>query len=327
MALTGKLMDGNDAYHWIADALRGMDGPIDICSAFLRSEALTSLLQSAPNSFSGRILVRWRLNDFHAAASDFDAYEVALSHGMAVYMRLNFHGKVYSIPPRGVIVGSANATLSGLGLARASNAEICTLAHCDDGNRQMINGLYASATLVDRALFSDLKAAYEQNVLDKYCDNEWPEKIVSRLSRKRTVTSLLVDECLWGGPNWLMSPPSESASIMRHDQALLGIFPNGASDFLSQASLKVNFQSTAIYHWLIGSIERNGCEIYFGQLSVLLHSILADDPTPSRQGVKQLLQNLLAWVHVLATEEITIDRPSYSQRLRLISRNTLCSLT
>lgn len=318
MALTGKLMDGNDAYHWIADALSGIGGPIDICSAFLRSEALISMLQGAPNPLSGRILVRWRLNDFLAGASDFEAYEIALSHGMAVYMRLDFHGKVYSIPPHGVIVGSANATLSGLGLTHASNAEICTLADCDEGNQQMIDGLYASATLVDRAFLSDLKGAYEQNGQGLSCDQEWPGNIVSRLSKKRAVTSLLVDECLWGGPNWLVSASTEVAPNMLHDQALLGIFPEGAPFTLSNASLKVHLRGTAIYHWLVASIERNGGEIYFGQLSALLHSSLADDPSPSRQGVKQLLQNLLEWVSALKLAEMAVDRPRHSQRIRLL---------
>lgn len=318
MVSTGKLIDGNDAYHWITGALNGIDGPIDICSAFLRSEALSAMLQDAPNPLSGRILVRWRLNDFLAGASDFDAYEIALSHGMSVYMLLNFHGKVYSIPPRGVIVGSANATLSGLGLTHESNAEICTLADCDAGNQQMIEGLYASATLVDRALLFDLKVAYEQNSLGLSCDQEWPGSIVSRLSKRRVVTSLLVDECLWGGPNWLVSTSTEVTPNMLHDQALLGIFPVGAPFTLSNASLKVHLQGTAIYHWLIDSIDRNGGEIYFGQLSALLHSSLADDPSPSRQSVKQLLQNLLEWVSALKLGEMAVDRPRHSQRIRLL---------
>lgn len=59
-------------------------------------------------------------------------------------------------------------------------------------------------------------------------------------------------------------------------------------------------------------------ELYFGEASVLLHNVLLNDPKPYRKEVKELLGNLLRWIEILKYEEICVDRPKHSQRIRLI---------
>ena len=49
-----------------------------------------------------------------------------------------------------------------------------------------------------------------------------------------------------------------------------------------------------------------------------LHNALVEDPKPYRREVKELLSNLLSWVEELEMEEIVIDRPNYSQRIRIL---------
>ena len=66
----------------------------------------------------------------------------------------------------------------------------------------------------------------------------------------------------------------------------------------------------------IASIERK-C-LYFGALTEKLHNALVEDPKPYRREVKELLSNLLSWVEELEMEEIVIDRPNYSQRIRIL---------
>lgn len=317
MILIGKLLDGNDAYRWIADALSNVEQPIDLCSAFLRSEALSALLHSAPKSLSGRILVRWRLIDLIAGASDFEAYDIAVSRGFEVYMRLDFHGKLYSLPPHGVMVGSANATLSGLGLTSASNVEICTLAPSDSDSRRVIDGLYTDAVLVNAHLMSLLQGAYQQCEKSVSLEHEWPSSVLAVLFKPRTNSSLFVDECFWGSPDWLTDSSIALGANAKHDQTLLGIFSGASVDGLSKKVLKRCVQQSAFYQWLVATIKKNNGEIYFGQLSASLHDILADDPSPSRQNVKTFIQNLLNWVSLLNMDEILIDRPRYSQRIRL----------
>jgi len=67
---------------------------------------------------------------------------------------------------------------------------------------------------------------------------------------------------------------------------------------------------------LITLKESNGC-LFFGALTEKLHNTLVTDPKPYRSEVKLLLANLLRMVVELEMEEVIIDRPNYSQRVRL----------
>jgi len=53
----------------------------------------------------------------------------------------------------------------------------------------------------------------------------------------------------------------------------------------------------------------------------MLHDVLVSDPKPYRKDVKQMLSNLLDLVENLDMDDIVIDKPNFSQRVRL--RNTL----
>ena len=57
--------------------------------------------------------------------------------------------------------------------------------------------------------------------------------------------------------------------------------------------------------------------MYFGELSARLHNVVVADPKPYRKDIKQMLANLLRLIEELEMEEIVIDRPNYSQRIRL----------
>ncbi len=319
--LAGHLVDGRSAYRWIVESIEHAVQPIDICSAYLRSEALAAMLQRLPKDICGRALVRWRCADLLAGASDIDAHDVARSHGVQLYMRLDFHGKAYSVPPKGVLVGSANATLSGLGIAKDANEEICTLVDSSQHNQELIDSLYEGATKVDDTLLLELKRVLAQAGDQGFAAAEWPDLILSRLLKPRHTENLFVDECLWSTPDWLLANEQPLTPDEIHDSALLGLLAMSGDTDLSAASLKRRLVQTALYSWLLLTLSRSGGEAYFGQLSETLHSALLDDPAPTRRGVKELLQNLLSWVTALDSTGILVDRPRHSQRVRLVSHD------
>lgn len=57
--------------------------------------------------------------------------------------------------------------------------------------------------------------------------------------------------------------------------------------------------------------------MYFGELSASLHNTVVSDPKPYRKDIKIMLGNLLRLIEELEMEEIVIDRPNYSQRIRM----------
>ena len=81
---------------------------------------------------------------------------------------------------------------------------------------------------------------------------------------------------------------------------------------------KNTFRWSNAYLWLMTILKENkGC-LYFGALTEKLHNALVSDPKPYRRDVKNMLANLLALIVWLDMEEIMIDVPNYSQRVRLI---------
>ena len=50
----------------------------------------------------------------------------------------------------------------------------------------------------------------------------------------------------------------------------------------------------------------------------VFYSVVVSDPKPYRKDVKKMLSNLLKLIEELEMEEIVIDRPNYSQRIRIV---------
>lgn len=319
MDAIGSLINGREAFRWISGAISRVDRSIDFCSAFLRSEALTGLLEHAPMQLTGRVLVRWRLGDFKAGASNFDAFDIAMAYGLRVYMRLDFHGKVYSLPPQGILVGSANATQSGLGMSTDANEEVCTLAGYSEANQRAIDSLYSSAIEVDQDLVEALKAIVDGTTSGEFSFSEWPHDITNRFATRRQVYVLLVDECFWSNPQWVNSQSIDGFDRnVCHDQSLLGLPALTCWTDHSRKQLTFLVAQSVAVQWLRTVLRDNNGAAYFGHLSTLLHSSISDIPSPSRKDVKGLLQNLLEWVIVMNIKDIVVDRPNHSQRVRLV---------
>ena len=83
--------------------------------------------------------------------------------------------------------------------------------------------------------------------------------------------------------------------------------------------LKECFRWSNSYLWLLNVLEQNDGVMFFGELTTKLHEAVVSDPKPYRKDVKTMLANLLSIIEELSMEEIVIDRPNYSQRVRLKS--------
>lgn len=311
--LKGDLFDGAKTASWLMEALSKTQEPILLCSGFLRSEALRLLLKSAPTGLTGKVLVRWRLGDLTSGASDLEAYTVAREHGLDFFLRLDFHGKVFCVPDQGVVLGSANATLAGLGLQGSSNAEVCTLVAPTDSNMSLIEDLFIGAHRVDDALFNQLSAAMEEVTQELKATDDWPEDLRQRLTLPAKVVGLLVSDCFWSD-TWVPQGGGTTEE-QRHDFALIGLTDSKVSDSrVAQA-----FRHSRMYRWLVEQLKLSDGVTYFGALAVALHDSLLDDPGPSRRDVKTLLQNLLSWCQQMPGCSIKVDQPNHSQRVTLIA--------
>lgn len=311
----GRLIEGGEAADWLIGGIADCSGSVSLCSAYLRAQALEALLAARGPDLRGRVLVRWQLADLMAGASDLRAYEVAKAAGLQLWVRLDFHGKVFCVPDRGIVVGSANATLSGLGLRSQSNEEVCTLVLSAPSNLAHIERLFAGAVLVDDQLFGEISAAMEaaSRLEGLPGSKEWPQAVLSKLQTFPPVDRLLVSECLWSGPDLMLDGSVRFADM--HDRQLFGL----TEPVVTMIEATHKLQQIKVFRWLRQNLEREGGPQFFGALSSALHDSLLDNPAPHRHEVKALLAQLLAWCDAFPLAGVLVDKPQHSQRARLSS--------
>jgi hypothetical protein len=314
--LTGKLIDGKAAYKWIADSSANVSGIVSICSAFLRSSILEDFSKRLPKDTSVRIIVRWRLEDLLAGASDLEAFGICKKMGWDFYICTNFHGKVFVFPPAGILVGSANATGSGLGLLSNSNSEVCTVVEGSDSNNLLVEELFSSSTRMNDKLFSKLKDIY-QSSLQKRDSFEWPDFIYQEISPPKVFDGkLFLSECLLSNGDEILNSMKCESVEARSDASLLSL-PSGQYD---PQFIATRLSETKIFSLLRKILEAEGGEIYFGALTTAIHSQLMEDPAPYRSDVKIIVKNLYSWVsHLGSYLSMEVDRPNYSERIRILS--------
>lgn len=316
--LSGELIDGKSAYSWLIDNSENVIDRISICSAFLRSSIVKDLAKKFNKNSSVRVMVRWKLGDLLAGASDLESYKYCSDLGWKFYVCLNFHGKVFHLPTRGILVGSANATESGFGLLSHSNSEACTVVSETNSNVEFINQLFENSVEMDDELFYKLVDIYNNSSTNSNLQ-EWPDQIIQNLTVSDvSEKNLFLSECFKSSGEELLS--SASVSVLsedaRSDLSLLGIQNHQTDvDYIAR-----QFKKTKIFSLLHMLLNERGGEIYFGTLTAALHDWLIEDPAPHRREVKVLVKNLYSWIAGLEPNSIglVVDRPNHSERIRSI---------
>ncbi len=146
--LTGTLLTGTEARKWMQIGCSQLDDEAFFCSGFLKTDALRSFARFLRSGSRVKILVRWRLDDILSKASDLDAYLFAKEQGWNFFMDMDFHGKVFFFPAKGIILGSANLTSAGFSLSEKHNLEVCTQVHDTPENRNFLGRLFKNSTQV-----------------------------------------------------------------------------------------------------------------------------------------------------------------------------------
>ena len=308
---SGQLIDGKAAAGWLLSNVNDAPSGVSLCSAFLRSDALKVLYTLDSDAPRGRILARWRLGDLLSGASDLDAYPLAKRLGFKFFIRQDFHGKVFAIPGIGIVVGSANATLSGFGLKESSNSEICTLVPDSNSNQTLLDEIFNDAIELTDALFEEISTVVREVFVSKVEKQEWPSDLMDKLHSPEFSGRLLFSECFVSIP--VLEQGDFFTGLDERDLHLLGVKEAN----LDLLALELAFKATRIFRWLVHTLKSSNGEMYFGTLSESLHNTLLDDPVVYRRDVKIVLQTLLQWCQLLDGVGVVVDRPNHSQRVRL----------
>lgn len=312
---------GTDLYrNKLATAIADSQQELSIISAYITIEGIDWILNKVPKNVKCRVLSRWSCSDLLFGASDLEVYQKLKERGYSLYILSDLHAKVTVIDNNGLFLGSANVTNSGLRLVPGGNREIGTFIIPDDEDLKLIEALFNEGIYLTEELYEKFKE--ELILLKREIDkipprHNWSKKLLSEL--RKTPQQIWVTETMWcQSPEQLIGNNINlNSPEVQHDLALLG-FDISEQPQLSSENLKKPFLNSRIWDWLIGKLNsKENKEIYFGELTESLHNSFLDDPTPYRKTVKGLLSNLLEWTTSLGSDFIVIDRPNYSQRIKI----------
>ena len=87
------------------------------------------------------------------------------------------------------------------------------------------------------------------------------------------------------------------------------------TDFPNIYDSKLDLINSKPYQWLYKILlDNKNNEIYFGELTSLLHNELIEDPIPYRSTIKSLLEDFLITLKNTDTSDITFEVPNHSKK-------------
>lgn len=293
-----KLLFTKEIKETIFHELRVAKHDVLIVSAYCKSNVIEEFDDNIKSDgIQKALVVRFKYEDIISGATDFDLYDTCIKLGWKFYVKIDLHAKTYLFDKCRCIIGSANATNSGL----SKNSELATLQILDEEDYIKMHNILDESILMDNKLYEMMRQCLlKRNIGKNISQFDWDQDILEKFSPKILV--MFSNDF----PQFLL--PEEHKYYDFIDDELV------SNNYNSQ------FKKSKCYRWLKQVLlEKENKEIYFGEITAKLHNVLISDPPPYRKDVKEYLANLLSWVSILCSDEIIIDRPNYSQRIKLLA--------
>ena len=265
-----------------------------IVAPFMRSAALTRLLDSIPIGTKTTIVTRWRPVDLLAGASDLGVYDLAESREASLFLRYDLHAKFFAADDRGLI-GSANVTDTALGWRTPANLELLapvarTTDHIIEFEKALLTGaVRATAGQRDRLQVLLEKLDGLPSMIPDIAANETAMGLLPStwVPRVRNPDELYSVYC---GSNDV----SRSAlKTMREELAQIGTIP-GMDEEGFRAWVTVTISQTPLVAGVIQHIDKNS-QLTEAELSNLLAEIGVDAKVYRSRDVLEVLERWLTY--------------------------------
>lgn len=295
-----KILFSKDIFHLLKKELKKTKKDVLIISAFCKRCTLDALEEEISYTVKKKkLLVRFRLSDLINGVTDISIYDFCKRHGWEMYVSFDLHAKTYIFDRKRCIIGSANITNKGLGINSNPNIEISSISNIEKDDLKKIEYLFATSLKVDDDLFEKMHYEFSRVKKSKNCNAKtWSKKILA-LVESQNAALLLSHEI----PKYPFSN-----TLRKNDLDFLEMKPTSSRGKIQRA-----FLSSKVFLWLYHELElAENKQLFFGELTQLLHNKLLTDPPPYRKDVKFHLVNILSWIEALGMDVITITRPSHS---------------
>lgn len=301
-----SLLTTSEAKYKIAEQVKAATEHLHIVSAFCKIPAIKFIESNIENTIAEKkLLVRFLLSDILNGVTDFSLYEYCKSHGWQMYVRFDLHAKTYIFDRKRCVLGSANLTTRGMGLNFHENYELSSFAEIDAIDLKKIDALFDNAILMTDELYEKMKLDYETVIKNGANIPEIPQWDNSIEEKFKPVIDTL----------FTYDFPSVNAPNFNDIRCFEFLELNHIP---TKSELKEAFRWGKAFLWLYNFINDFPDKTsYFGAITAGLHNALINDPKPYRKEVKELLANTLSWIQALEMDEISIDVPIHSQRVRI----------
>lgn len=307
---------GTEAFRdLLGQSLEKAKDEIIILSAYVKKVGVEWLIEKiSKKEINCTIISRWDKGDLAQGSSDIECYQLCKGNKWQFKILKDLHAKIMLVDKKDLFIGSPNLTGHGMSLIPVSNKEMGVKLEATSSDTNIIKNLIEEAILVDEQIYKELKL-WKENLpeIKKNKFPDFPDSLKSKFTEN--LDKIWVHNFPWSDVKDLLSEKKNSQNIL-HDLELFGLENND----IDITKINKCFINSKVYKWLLNVLNKEtNKEIYFGNLSKIIHNSLLDDPKPYRKNVKQLQKNLFSFLKYLKLDQIQIDQPNFSQRIKLIS--------
>lgn len=306
---------GTEAFRdLLGQSLEKAKDEIIILSAYVKKIGVEWLIEKlSKKEINCTIISRWDKGDLAQGSSDIDCYELCKINKWQFKILKDLHAKIMLVDKKDLFIGSPNLTGHGMSLIPVSNKEMGVKLEATSSDINIVKNLNEEAILVDDKIYKELKL-WKENLpeIKKIKFPDFPDYLKSKFTEN--LDKIWVHNFPWCSAEELFNNKKNDENF-QHDLELFGLEKNN----LEKEIIKKNILNSKIYHWLINQINKQEKkELYFGNLSSIIHESLLDDPRPYRQDIKTLQSNLYSYIKNFLLEKFIIDVPKErSERIRL----------
>jgi len=295
----GNLLNTNETKNAIQEELKKTENKIVILSAYV-SNTINWIESNLNSHLKKTLIIRGRLSDFQHGASRLEDIEVAIKNGWEIGFLDSLHAKIFIFDDKSIILGSSNMTKNGLALYGAGNLEFSNRINAERKDLAVINKIIKTANYLTLEHIVIMKKVLKDNI----SSNHWP------VNQMILEAPLVVSDMLWQSP----LSQNQDSTLKQHDLDILRV------DDISVESVQKSLTTTKVFNWLYQKVkESNNNELYYGYITEMLHTELSVEMPIYRKRIKESLSILFDYIRYSNLPNIEIDRPRYSERIRLIT--------
>lgn len=265
------------------------------------------------------VIVRWEANDLILGSSDLEVYSFLKELNIKLYRNPRLHLKAFINNSQTAFICSANISQRALNFPETSNYNYelgIIVEHLSISDRLYFQTIEAESMLITEKTYEALRQRVDSqkeknNTLN--CDFGLKD-----LTQNFLISSLPMSYSIESLKRTYYSQTSDDELELNcalHDLAIFKI-PFGLSDEEFTLQLKSAFFNSPFIRAFLENLDEQG-EIYFGRAKDWIQKNCSDSPTPRKWEITNNIQILFRWIVELGDGLYTVDRPNYSERLKI----------